>query len=155
MPIYPTFNSIPCPWPRSRHASPNHHRPTNMLHGVMDMLRSNVFCISNLKHGPPFELSLFIFVLWLKITRFQSSMVQFSYLWENLKSARTCLRLINGFFFHLCDQSNHSKSTPRSDVKQQFTCFRSKLFCCHRCNSKSIFNNKSDTMHLLSNCKKL
>jgi hypothetical protein len=56
---------------------------------------------------------------------------------------------------HLCTQSNMSKSTPHSDVKQQFTCFTSKLFCCCMCNSKSTFNNKSDTTLFLAVCKKL
>ena len=28
-------------------ASPNHHRPTTMLHNLMDMLKSNAFSISN------------------------------------------------------------------------------------------------------------
>ena len=47
MPIHPTFNSIPCSRPESRHAFPNRQRPTTMLHGLMDMLASNAFSISN------------------------------------------------------------------------------------------------------------
>ena len=31
---------------------------------------------------------------------------------------------------HMCTQSSFSQSTPHSDARQQFTCFRSKLFCC-------------------------
>ena len=53
-------------------------------------------------HDLPFDINLFIFVSSLKITHFQSSMVQFSYLWANLERMRTCLRLINGFLCCTC-----------------------------------------------------
>jgi hypothetical protein len=53
-------------------------------------------------HDLPFELNLFIFVLSLKITRFQSSMVQSSYLWANIMCVRTCLQLRNGFLWCTC-----------------------------------------------------
>ena len=41
------LHSIPCSWSKNRHASPNHHRPTTMLHSVMHMLSSNAFSIFN------------------------------------------------------------------------------------------------------------
>ena len=47
MPIHPTFNFVPCSQPKSRHASPNHHRLTTVLHILIDMLRSNTIYISN------------------------------------------------------------------------------------------------------------
>ena len=56
---------------------------------------------------------------------------------------------------HLCSQLSLSQSTPHNDVSQQFTCFRSKLFCCHMCNSKSTFIIKSDTTLLLLVYQKL
>ena len=153
MPIHPTFNFIPCSQPKSRHASPNHHWPTSMLHNLMNMLRSNAFSISNptpwptisakpiyiclvtenhvypiinasscftiwwtcwgptcspspiQHHDLPSELNLFIFVSSLKIMCFQSSMVQFSYLWANLKCARTCLRLKICFLRCICSSN--------------------------------------------------
>jgi hypothetical protein len=46
--------------------------------------------------------NLFIFVSSLKITRFQSSMVQFSHVWANLRHVRTCLQLIDNFFCCTC-----------------------------------------------------
>ena len=56
---------------------------------------------------------------------------------------------------HLCTQSNISQSTPYSDARQQFTCFRLKLVCYCRCSYKATFSNKSDKMPLFSVCKKL
>ena len=50
----------------------------------------------------PHELNLFIFLFSLKITCFQSSMVQFPNLWTNLKHARTCLWPINCFLCCTC-----------------------------------------------------
>jgi hypothetical protein len=88
--------------PKNRHASPNHHRPTTMLHSLMDMLRSNTFFIFNPISWLTIWSNLFIFVSSLKITHFQSSMVQFAYLWANHMHARTCLRLRNGFLCCTC-----------------------------------------------------
>ena len=53
-------------------------------------------------HDLPSKLNLSIIVSSLKITHFQSSMVQFSYLWATLMDARTCLRVINGFLCCSC-----------------------------------------------------
>ena len=50
----------------------------------------------------PFESIIFIFVSSLKITSFQSLMIQFPYLWANLKHLRTCLRLIIVFLCYTC-----------------------------------------------------
>ena len=47
MPIHVAFNFVPCSRPKSCHASPNHHRPITMLYTLMDMLRSNMFSMSN------------------------------------------------------------------------------------------------------------
>lgn len=43
------------------------------------------------------ELNLFVFVPWLKITRFRLETIQFEYLWANLNRAIICLCAINGF----------------------------------------------------------
>ena len=69
---------------------------------------------------------------------------------ENMYTTQKRLPLL-----HLCTQSNLSQSTPYNDVRQQFTCFRSKLFRCGIINFKSTFGNKIDTTPLLSVCKKL
>ena len=124
MPFHPTFNCVPCSRPKSRHASPNQHRPTTMLHGLMDMLRSNAFSISNPTPWPiiwvkPIDLRLVSENHVLSIM-----MVQFSYLWANLRHVRTWLRLKKkNPLLHLCTQSNLSQSTPHNHVRQQFTCF--------------------------------
>ena len=96
--IHPTFDFIQCSRPESRHASPNHHQPTIMLHDLMNMLRCNAF--SNLTSWP-IKLNVFIIVSLLEITHFQSSMVQFSYLWANLRRVKTYLRLKTEFK-HCC-----------------------------------------------------
>ena len=62
-------------------------------------------------HNLPFELHLFIFVLSLKIVRFRSSMVQFSYFWANLRRARTCSQIINGFLCCTCAPSLKTRLT--------------------------------------------
>jgi hypothetical protein len=100
--IHPTFKFVPCSWPKSPHASSNHHRPTTTLHSAMDMLRSNVFSISNPTPWPTIWIKPIYLFLITKITRFNLSMVQFSYLWANLRRARTCLQLKNGFFCCTC-----------------------------------------------------
>ena len=53
-------------------------------------------------HDLPFELNVFNFVSSLKMTRFQSSMVQFSYLWASLRRVGTCLQLRIGFLCCTC-----------------------------------------------------
>ena len=108
------------------------------------------------QHDLPYELNLFIFVSSLKMTRFQSSMVKFSYLWANLKRVKTCLWLIIDFLCSTCAPNPTSlKSTPHNDVKQQYNYFKLKLFCCRKCNFKLTLSNKNDTTLLLSICKKL
>jgi hypothetical protein len=102
MPIHPTFNFIPCSRPKSRHASPNHHRPTAMLHGLMDMLRSNAFSISNPTLWPTIWVKPIYLCLLTENHAFQSSVVLFSYFWANLMHARTRLRLINSFLCYTC-----------------------------------------------------
>ena len=157
MPIYPTFNFVPCPWPKSCYASLI-ITDAPLCFMVWWTCWGPTRSPSPIQHhDPPHELDLFIFVLSLKITRLQSSMVQFSYLWANLRHARTCLRFKNGFLFCTCASniSNLSQSTPHNDVKQQFMGFRSKLFCYRRCSSKWTFSCKSDTRPFLSIYKKL
>ena len=73
-----------------------------------------------------------------------------SSMWEHVYNTKKWIPLLR-----LCTQSNLSQSMPYSDVRQQYTCFKSKLFWCHKCSSKSIFNIKSDTWPLLLVCKKL
>ena len=75
-------------------SSPTHHHASRL--GPM--------CSpSQIQHNDlPFELNLWIFVLSLKIMCFQSSMVQISNLWANLRRVRTCLRLRNGFLCCTC-----------------------------------------------------
>ena len=73
-------------------------------------------------------------------------MIQFSYLWANLMPLRIDLRLKTTFFVELV----HPIQSFSNHTLQKFICFMSKLFCCHRCTSKSTFNSKSDTMPLLS-----
>ena len=92
MPIHPTFNFLPCSRSKSHYASPNYHRPTTMLHGLLDMLRSNALSISNPTPWPTIWVKHISIRLVIKIYAF-SSMVQFSYLWANLGHVRTCLRL--------------------------------------------------------------
>ena len=104
-------------------------------------------------HNLPFELHLFIFVSSLKIVRFRSSMVQFSYFFSKPQACENMFTNHKWFpLLHLCTLS---QNTPHSDAKQQFTYFRSKLFCYCRCSSKSTFNNKSSTTPHLLVCKKL
>ena len=48
------------------------------------------------------ELNMFIFISTLKITHFQSWMVQFAYMWANLTHSWTCFLVNNGFFYCTC-----------------------------------------------------
>ena len=89
-------------------------------------------------HDISFELNLCIFVSSLKIMHFQSSMVQFSYLWASFK----------------CMYTTSLKTRLTTNVKQHLTCFIWNLFCCRICSSKSTFCNENDTMPLLTICKK-
>ena len=156
MAIHPTFNFVPLFRLKSRHASPNHHWPTTVLHSLMDMLRSNAFSISNPTSWPTIWIKLVYFCLVTENYVFPivngSILVPSSkpQACENMFMTRKWLPLL-----HLCTQSNFSQSTPHNDVRQQFTCFKSKLFCCHKCNSKSAFSSKSDTTPLLLVWKKL
>jgi hypothetical protein len=104
-------------------------------------------------HDLTYELNLSLFVSSLKFMHFHqwsnSHTFELNHACENMFMTKKLLHLL-----HLCTQSNHSQSTPYNDVKQQFTCFVSKMFCCHKSNSKSTFNYKSDTMPLVSVCKK-
>ena len=156
MPIHLTFNYVP--WSESKrcHASPNHHRPTTMLHGMMDMLWSNAFSISNPTPWPTIWVKLICLCLVIEKHTFPiingPILIPLSkpHACENMFMTQIWPPLL-----HLCTQSSLSQSTPHIDVRQQFTCFILKLLCCHRCNSKSTFSNESDTTPLLSICKKL
>jgi hypothetical protein len=87
--IHPTFNFVSCSGPKNRHASPNHHRSTIMFHGLVDMLRSNAFSISNSTPWP---------TIWVRpiylcfVTQSHAFLIiinsQFSYLCANLRRKR-------------------------------------------------------------------
>ena len=107
-------------------------------------------------HDLPYECNPFIFVSSSKGMHFQSSMVQFSYLWANSTRARTCLQIRNGFVCCTCAPNPTSLKAHLTMISnKKFTCFKSELFCCHRCISESTFHNKSDTTPLLLVWKKL
>ena len=156
MPIHPTFNFVPCSQPESRHASLNHHQPTTMLHGLMDMLRCNAFSISN----PTPWRTIWVKPTYLCLITKNHAFSNINGLiliplskpqaCENMFTTHKWLRLL-----HLCSQSILSQNTPHSNVIQQFICFKSKLFCCRICNSKSTFSNRCDTTPLLLISKKL
>ena len=80
-------------------------------------------------HDLPFELNLFTFVSKLKIMHFQSTMIQFSYLWANLMRARTCLRLINGFLCCICTpnlaflKARHTMTSINNKFVSHSSCF--------------------------------
>ena len=156
MPIHPTFNFVPCSQPKSCHASPNHCQPTTIPHGLMYMLRSNAISISNPTPWP---------TIWVKpiylclVTENHAFPIINDPILIPLNKPQACENTFTTKkwlpLLHLCTQSSLSQSTPYNDVKQQFTCLRSKLFCCCICNSKLTFSNKNDTMPLLLTCKKL
>jgi hypothetical protein len=102
MPIHPPFNYVPWSRPKSHHAFPNHHQPTIMLHGMMDMLRSNAFSISNPTSWPTIWVESIYLCLVTENPRFQSSNGSILILWANLKRMRTCLQLKNGFLCCTC-----------------------------------------------------
>ena len=121
MSIHPTFNFVPCSQSKSRHASSNHHRPIIMLHSSMDMLRSSTtFSISNPKSWPTIWVEPIYLCLVTENHAFPIINGPISYLWANLKRARTCLQKWLPLL-HLCTPSNLYQSTPHSDFKQQYT----------------------------------
>ena len=156
MPIHPTFNFVPCSRPKSRNASPNHHWSTTILHSVMNMLRSNAFSISDPTPWP---------TMWIKpiylclVTKNLTFLIINGLILILLSKPQACENMYTTHkwlpLLHLCTQSNLSQSTPHSDVRQQFTCFKSKLFCCCKWSSNSTFSSKSYTTPLLLVCKKL
>ena len=154
MSIHHTFNFVPCPQPKSHHASPNYHWSTTMLHSLLDMLRSNAFSISNPTPWP----TIWARPIYLCLINHAFPIINDPFL-KPLSEPLVCEDMITTQnwlpLLHLYTQSSLSQSTPHSDVRLQFTCFKSKLFCCRTCSSKSTFSNKSDTMLLLWVCKKL
>ena len=141
MPIHPTFNFVPCSRPKSHHASPNHHQPTTMLDDLMNILRSTPFSISNPTPWPIIWIKFIYFYLVTKNHAFpiingpMLIPLSNSHACENMFTTNKWLPLL-----HLCSQSSASQSMPHSDVRKQFTCFRLKLFCCHKCSSKLTFS---------------
>ena len=139
---------------KSYHASPNDYRPTPMFHNLMDMLRPSAYSITNPTPWPTIWVEHIYFCLATKKHAF--TIINGPIL-IHLSKPQTCENMFTAHkwfpLLHLCTQSSLSQSTPHSDVKQQFTCFILKLFCCHGCSSKSTFHNKSDTTPLLSGCK--
>ena len=156
MPIHPTFSFVSCSGPKTIMHPQIITDPPPCLTVWWTCWGPTRSSSPIQLHDLPFELHLFIFVLSLEITHFQLSMVQFSYLWANYRACQNMFTIEKWFLLlHLCTQSSLSQSTPYSDVKQEFTCLKSKSSCCHICNSKSTFSNKSDTMPLLLVYKKL
>jgi hypothetical protein len=86
------------------------------------------------------------------------------YILNNLVFSRQP-RIIHMLFFrfenwiwystNLCTQSNLSQSTPHNNVRQQFTCLRSKLFVANAAPSWPSVTRVINTRPLLSICKKL
>ena len=120
----------------------------------MDMLRSDVFSISN-----PTPWS----TIWAKpiyiclITKNHVFPIINGPILLPLSKPQVCENMFTTQnllpSLHLFIQSNFSESMPHNDVIQQFTCFRSNMFCCCRCSFKSTINNESNTIY--SVCKKL
>ena len=147
--IHPTLKYVPCSRSKSRHASPNHHSPDIMLQGMLDMLKSNTFSISNRRPWPTI-LVKFIYLCLVTINHAFPNIN--GPIFKPLSKLQACKSMFTTHkrfpLLHLCTQSNLSQSTPHSDDNQQFPYFRSKLFCCHICSFKSTFSNKSDTSSL-------
>ena len=123
MPIHPTSNFVPCSRLKSCHASPNHRRPSTMLYSVMDMLRSNVFSISNPTPWPTIWIKLIYLCL---VTKNHAFPIINGPIFIPLSKYRVCENMFTSQrqlpLLHLCIQSNLSQSTPHNDVIQQ-TCF--------------------------------
>ena len=134
------FNFLPRSQPKSHHTSPNYHRLTTMPYNLMDVLRSNAISISN---PTPWPIYLCLVVENHTIPIINGPIL------ISLNKPQACDNMFttqNWFpLLQLCTYCNLSQNTSHNDVKQQFTSFRSKLFCCRRCSSKSTFGNKSDT----------
>jgi hypothetical protein len=154
MPIHPTFNFVPCSQKPS--CIPNHHQPTTMLCDLIDLLRSNMFSISNPTSRPIIWIKLVYLCLVTENDVFPiikgPIFIPLSkpQMWESVITTQNLLPLL-----HLCTQSSLSQSTTHNDVRQQSTCSKSKLFCCHKFSSNMTFSNKDDMTPLLSVCKKL
>ena len=130
---------------KSYHASPINHQPTTMPPGLMDMLRSNAFSISN-----PTKWLEPCFCLVIKNHAFPISSGPIFTPLDKLWRAKTCIRPKNGYSLYFYTQSNRSQSMRQSDVKQQITCFKLKLFGYRRYNWKSTFSNENDRTPLTS-----
>lgn len=122
----------------------------------MDMLSSNMFSISNPTPCPTISVKP-IYLCY--IIENQSFPIINYPIHIPLSKPQACKNMFTTqmwfLLLHLCTQSSLSKNTLQSDVKQQFTSFKTKLFCCVRCSSKSTFNNKNNTTLLFFIYKKL
>ena len=110
MPIHSTFNFLPCSQPKSRHASPNHHRPTTMFHGLMDMLRSNTISISNPTSWPTIWVEPIYLCL---VTKNYTFPIINDLIVISLSKPQACVNMFTTHkrlsLLHLCTQSNLSK----------------------------------------------
>ena len=122
---------------------------TTMLHGLMDLVQHVLHLQFN-------TMTYHLSRTYFSLSRHWKSRIPIINIpilillskpqaYENMFTTQKQLPLL-----HLCTQSIFSQSTPHSDVKQQYTYFKSKLFCCRICTSKLTFNNKSDTQFLFS-----
>ena len=153
--IHPTFKFVSYSQLKSRHASPNHHRPTNMLHCLMDMLRSNA---SPIQTPWPSIWVEFIYLCFVTENHVFSTIsgpiiipLSKAQVCKNMYTTHNRLPLLRlwctafeSLKAHLIVMSNNN--SPLSS---------SQLFCRRRCIFKSTFSNKSDPMSLFSIYKKL
>ena len=102
VPIHPTFNFVPCSRLKSCHASPNHHWPPPCFTVWWTCWGPTRSPSPIQHHDLPYELNLFIFVSSLKTPCFQSSMVQFSNLWANLRRVNMFTTHKWFHLLHLC-----------------------------------------------------
>lgn len=138
--IHTTFNFGQSSQSQSCYTTPNHDLHPTMLHGLTDMLRSNAFTISNPTPRPTFGIK---FVYLCLIAENNTFPIMNGLVFiplskpqprENMSTFEKWLLML-----HLRTQTCISKSISNGDVRQLFTCFFSKLFCCCRCSSNSTF----------------
>ena len=153
--IHPTFNFIPCSRPKSRHASPNYQRPPIMAHGLMDMLRSNAFSIFNPTPWPTILITPTYICIVIGNHTFPSINGPILIPSANLMLARACSWLRNCFFCCTCAPNLASLKAHLIILSNNNLPISNQIFFCCKCNSKSTFNNKSDTTPLLLVYKKL
>jgi hypothetical protein len=155
MPIRPTFNFVPYSWPKAIMHPQIITNPPPCFTVWWTCWGPTCYPSPIQHHDLLSELPLFMFVSSLKITHFQSWKVQFSYLWVTSGVREHVFDSETTSFVALVHPIQHLLKHASQWFLTTNTCFKSKLFCCHRFNSKLTFSNKSDIMPLLSVCKKL